>query len=208
MGSRQQAAAAHGRASQLAVVVNVFPVQMASFLFSTEVNSSLAPYSPASSASPMSLGSDSPISCPSSPRHFSSQQPRYSNIYEERLRPLAPSSPLEEVRPMPRATHTKSHDPRLQDTLHNAVKNGDYQQLHSLLLASSERIDINGFNSEGQTPLQQACLSGQLALVQLMVRHGADPSRTSRDGWSTLHMAAFSGHSDITQFMLLCNRGR
>ena len=133
---------------------------------------------------------------------------RYSNIYEERLRPLAPSSPLEEVRPMPRATHTKSHDPRLQDTFHNAVKNGDYQQLHSLLLASSERIDINGFNSEGQTPLQQARLSGQLALVQLMVRHGADPSRTSRDGWSTLHMAAFSGHSDITQFMLLCNRGR
>ena len=133
---------------------------------------------------------------------------RYSNVYEERLRPLAPSSPMEEVRPMPRATHTKSHDPRLQDTFHNAVKNGDYQQLHSLLLASSERIDINGFNSEGQTPLQQACLSGQLALVQLMVRHGADPSRTSRDGWSTLHMAAFSGHSDITQFMLLCNRRR
>ena len=95
---------------------------------------------------------------------------RYSNVYEERLRPLAPSSPLEDLRPMPRATHTKSHDPRLQDTFHNALKNGDYQQLNSLLLASSERIDINQHNSEGQTPLQQACLSGQLALVQLMVR--------------------------------------
>jgi len=177
---------------------------MASFLYSAKERRYSDPFSPASS-SPMSLGSDSPLPSPTSPRHCSSQ-PRYANIYEERLRPLAVASPAYDPRPLPAPTHAPHHDPRLQDAFNLALKAGDQPALHALLSASSERIDINQHNAEGQTPLQVACLQGQLAVVQVLVRHGADPGRTSRDGWSTLHMAAFSGHSDITQYMLLCSR--
>jgi len=180
-------------------------IAMASFMF--ESDTELAPFSPASSVSLMSVGSDpSPVPSPASPYtpDHSQNYPRYQNIYEERLQPLKTSQ--SEVRPMPHPTHQASYNPILQDRFNNALNNGNLRELQDLLDTRSDSIDINMFNSEGSTPIQQACMSGQLELVQLMIRYGADPNLSSRDGWSTLHMAAFSGHSEITQYILICSK--
>eukprot|EP00092_Neocalanus_flemingeri_P018981 GFUD01020566.1.p1 GENE.GFUD01020566.1~~GFUD01020566.1.p1 ORF type:complete len:179 (+),score=56.09 GFUD01020566.1:185-721(+) len=177
---------------------------MASFMF--ESDTELAPFSPASSVSLMSVGSDaSPVPSPASPHTPDTQPyPRYQNIYEERLQPLQPSKT--EARPMPTPTHQARFNSTLQARFENAVQNCDYRELQDLLLTRSIDIDINQYNSEGQTPIQQACMSGQLEIVQLMIRYGADPTMTSRDGWSTLHMAAFSGHSEIMQYIMICSK--
>jgi len=195
---------------------------MASFMFEEDC---LPPYSPASS---MSVGSDpsplpspwggnrsqtsspapSPSASPNSYQRSPDQQnfPRYRNIYEERLQPLQPSQTPEMNRPLPRPTHTSQVDPKVQARLHSALNKSDYQELQNILRNSSDSLDINEYNTEGQTPLQVACLSGQLSLVQLVMSHGGDPSMTSRDGWNTLHMAAYSGQSDIFQYILLCSK--
>ena len=70
----------------------------------------------------------------------------------------------------------------------------------------SDEIDINLINEDGNTPLQAATLTGNLDIVRLMIRFGADPRQTSRDGWSTLHIAAYSGHSEITQYIMINSR--
>lgn len=183
----------------------------------------LPPYSPASSVSMMSVTSDSssspvaspwasrsqadsPVPSPTSPQDNQQTFPRYHNIYEERLQPLQPSQSSSDVRAPPRATQPRTADPKLQARLHKALQNYDYQDLKSLLMSSGDMLDINEYNKEGQTPLQVACLSGQLGLVQLIMSHGADPSLASRDGWNTLHMAAYSGQSEIFQYILLCSK--
>jgi len=177
---------------------------MASFMFESD---DIAPFSPASSVSMMSVGSDpSPVPSPASP--FSQENglnyPRYQNIYEERLQPLQPSKT--ESRPMPNPTHQTSYNPTVQARFNNALQNCDYREVQDLLDSRGESIDINCYNSEGQTPIQAACMSGQLKLVQMMIRYGADPSLSSRDGWSTLHMAVYAGNSDIAQYIILCSK--
>ena len=78
--------------------------------------------------------------------------------------------------------------------------------MKAILDVSSESIDINLINEEGNTPLQTATLVGSLDIVRLLIRFGADPGVTSRDGWSTLHIAAYSGHSEITQYIMINSR--
>eukprot|EP00090_Calanus_glacialis_P009271 TRINITY_DN17664_c0_g1_i1.p1 TRINITY_DN17664_c0_g1~~TRINITY_DN17664_c0_g1_i1.p1 ORF type:complete len:179 (-),score=56.15 TRINITY_DN17664_c0_g1_i1:421-957(-) len=177
---------------------------MASFMF--ESDGDMAPFSPASSVS-MSVGSDpSPVPSPASPHtpDHSQHYPRYQNIYEERLQPLQISKT--EARPMPQPTHQVSYNPSLQARFNNALQNQDYRELQDLLDTSSDDIDINKYNQDGQTPIQQACISGQLAMVQLMIRYGADPNMRSRDGWATLHLASFYGNSEILQYIILCSK--
>jgi len=177
---------------------------MASFMFETD--SEMAPFSPASSISLMSVGSDnSPAPSPSSPDH-SQTYPRYQNIYEERLQPLKRA--VSEARPMPQPTHQVSYNPSIQARFNNALQNNDISELQDILQSSSDNnnIDINLYNQDGQTPIQQACMSGQLAIVQLMIRFGADPNLRSRDGWATLHLASFYGNSEILQYIILCSK--
>lgn len=107
---------------------------------------------------------------------------------------------------MPQPTHQVSYNPSLQARFNNALQNQDYRELQDLLDTSSDHIDINKYNQDGQTPIQQACISGQLAMVQLMIRYGADPNMRSRDGWATLHLASFYGNSEILQYIILCSK--
>jgi len=109
---------------------------------------------------------------------------------------------------MPQATHQASYNPTKQAQFNNALQNCDYRELEDLLSNSSESIDINQFTSDGMTPIQQAALSGQLEMVQLMIRFGADPNMTNRDGWNTLHLVAYSGNQEITQYILTFSRGK
>ena len=83
-----------------------------------------------------------------------------------------------------------------------AVRNGDVTELHRLLEELQSKVDVNGYNVDGQTALHQSCLSGNLELVKLLVQFGADARLTNRDGWSPLHLAAYRGHRDIALYLI------
>lgn len=112
------------------------------------------------------------------------------------------------VRSMPKATHKPEYDHQLQSVFQNAVLRGDYQEIEGFLINHSARIDLNKYDSEGQTPLHVFCSEGKLPLVQLLVRFGASTQLRTRDGWSALHIASFCGNSALLSFVLKCNRNR
>ena len=58
------------------------------------------------------------------------------------------------------------------------------------------------FDTEGQTALHHCCLDGNLELVKLLVKFGADTRLANRDGWSPYHIATFSGHRDIVLYLI------
>ncbi|KAF7241084.1 Notch-regulated ankyrin repeat-containing protein [Varanus komodoensis] len=55
---------------------------------------------------------------------------------------------------------------------------------------------------QGQTALHQSVIDGNLELVKLLVKFGADIRLANRDGWSALHIAAFGGHQDIVLYLI------
>ena len=100
----------------------------------------------------------------------------------------------------------KHYNKNLQSKFEEALQSSDCSKVEDILSCYSDNIDINLLNDEGNTPLQTATLGGNLDIVRLLIRHGADPSVTSRDGWSTLHIAAYTGHSSITQYIMINTR--
>ncbi|XP_044295683.1 notch-regulated ankyrin repeat-containing protein [Varanus komodoensis] len=63
-------------------------------------------------------------------------------------------------------------------------------------------LNVNSFGPEGQTALHQSVIDGNLELVKLLVKFGADIRLANRDGWSALHIAAFGGHQDIVLYLI------
>ncbi|MBN3323902.1 MUT7 Exonuclease, partial [Atractosteus spatula] len=84
-----------------------------------------------------------------------------------------------------------------------AVKKGNTKELHSLLQNMTNcEFNVNSFGPEGQTALHQSVIDGNLELVKLLVKFGADIRLANRDGWSALHIAAFGGHQDIVLYLI------
>jgi hypothetical protein len=57
-----------------------------------------------------------------------------------------------------------------------------------------------------RTALHQCCFDGNLPTAKLLVRFGADAKLTTREGFSTLHIAAFSGHSNVLLYIMSLRR--
>lgn len=108
--------------------------------------------------------------------------------------------------PIPKATHKPEYDQRLQMEFEDAVSKAVYDKLDNILSRHSENININLYNEDGQTPLQHFCMMGHLELVKLLVRYGADIKLRTREGWSLIHIASFSGSPDMVSFVLRCSR--
>ena len=89
-----------------------------------------------------------------------------------------------------------------QSVFQEAVSNGDADRLQVVLEELQHKIDVNGYNRDGQTALHQSCLDGNLDVVKLLVRFGADVRLANRDGWSALHIAAWGGHRDIAMYLI------
>ncbi|TTY05118.1 Notch-regulated ankyrin repeat-containing protein A [Bagarius yarrelli] len=88
-----------------------------------------------------------------------------------------------------------------QRVFQEAVRRGNTKELHTLLQnMSSCEFNVNSFGPEGQTALHQSVIDGNLELVKLLVKFGADIRLANREGWSALHIAAFGGHQDIVLF--------
>lgn len=90
-------------------------------------------------------------------------------------------------------------DKRVQ--LNTATRDGGWSPLHlavmadealvvDALLASGSMVDT--VDGDGQTPLQLACVGGQLPLVRLLLAAGASPTHQNKQAHSALHyLAAF-----------------
>lgn len=89
-----------------------------------------------------------------------------------------------------------------------AVETGRHEELDRLLSSHSEKIDIDRYGRDGRTPLQAACGRGSLALAKLLVAYGADATRTTREGWSTLHIASYAGNHQMLAYIRKCSTRR
>ncbi|GAB6031390.1 hypothetical protein CHUAL_009172 [Chamberlinius hualienensis] len=99
----------------------------------------------------------------------------------------------------------------IQDVFQKALRDGDTSELQKLLQRTGTEetsVNVNLFDHQGQTALHQSCLDGNFELVKLLVKFGADIRLANRDGWSALHIATFSGHSDIVLYLIANSRSR
>jgi len=58
-------------------------------------------------------------------------------------------------------------------------------------------VDINEFDQHGYTALHLACDRGNTAIVELLLRRGADCSLQDSDDFTALELANVAGHDDI-----------
>ena len=137
----------------------------------------------------------------------SSKQPRFATKYDEMLQPLSPVTTLPVATKSSilsiNKTHKSSFDAKLQRQFQNLIGfASNVADIEDFLSKHSENVDLNEYNEEGRTALQQSCFEGNLQLAQVLVRFGADSRLTTREGFSALHIAAFSGHSDVLLFIM------
>ena len=127
-------------------------------------------------------------------------------IYEAMLPPISPVTtlPIKTIFKNPRKC-----DPELQADFLDLVVLGKRTKLEKFLEENIESININQYNTEGLTPLQMVAQDPGSAeagseVGELLVKYGADTRLTSRDGWSAVHMATFSGNTRLMMFLLSC----
>lgn len=89
----------------------------------------------------------------------------------------------------------------IQQDFHEAVRKGD-QSEWIRLLRNCVGVNVNVFDGDGQTPLHQSVIEGNLEMVKLLVQLGADVRLTNRDGWNALHIATYGGHDDIVLYLI------
>jgi len=62
--------------------------------------------------------------------------------------------------------------------------------------------DINGVNTEMDTPLHYASLGGLVGLVHLLLQHGANPNAQNQQGKTPLHYASVYGHVAVASLLV------
>lgn len=86
-----------------------------------------------------------------------------------------------------------------ETALHVAARFGHVESAKALLAGSAlhkTAVDIPE-KTFGWTPLFIACVDGHVAMVRLLVEHGANVDRADGDGWTAREHAALRGHLDI-----------
>ena len=154
-----------------------------------------------------SLERDAASHNPASER-VTAKRPKYcGTIYEAMLAPISPVTTL----PVPALLrHPGNCDPELQADFLDLVTLGKRAKLERFLEEHSASININQHGQDGLTPLQRVAQDTESSpaaaaeVGELLVRYGADTRLTSRDGWSAVHMATFSGNTRLMMFLLSC----
>lgn len=95
-----------------------------------------------------------------------------------------------------------------EDSLKNYLSSKDIRTLDRMLSQSGLK-NADYYTSRGlPTPLQTAIRSGDLKLVDLLIRHGADPSEKGLEGLSPIHTAVlYSKGNTFEMFDLLLSHG-
>ncbi|CAG5897604.1 protein phosphatase 1 regulatory subunit 27 [Menidia menidia] len=103
--------------------------------------------------------------------------------------------PIIPVTPAKRTVHFPN-DIVFQDI----VRRGDLEQIGRFMRARKVRVDTL-FHS-GMAALHEAVLTGNLEVVKLLVKYGADVHQRDEDGWTPLHMACSDGYPEIAKYLL------
>lgn len=92
-----------------------------------------------------------------------------------------------------------------------AIESNDLDYLNTILAnkcdstdkpSNEEFINLNFLSEEGNTPLHQACLTGNLAIMKLLVLNGASQHIKNKDGWFPIHLATYTGNMEVIMFLL------
>ena len=141
---------------------------------------------------------------------YVNKKPKYATKYDEMLQPMSPMTylPVESLMlPVPNQTHRPNYNVQSQKKFLSLLETrAKISEIETFLGEHSEAIDINEYNVEGRTALQQCCFDGSLPTAKLLVRFGANTKLTTREGFSMLHLAAFSGHSNILLYIMSLRR--
>ncbi|XP_047216032.1 protein phosphatase 1 regulatory subunit 27-like [Girardinichthys multiradiatus] len=105
------------------------------------------------------------------------------------------SAPVIPVAPAKRTVHFPN-DIIFQDI----VRRGDLEQIGRFMRARKVRVDTL-FHS-GMAALHEAVLTGNLEVVKLLIKYGADVHQRDEDGWTPLHMACSDGYPEIARYLL------
>ena len=134
------------------------------------------------------------------------RKPRFPTKYHERLQPMEPltTMPVATITPTHRSDHSESAQADFHSTLQKCLsEQKPLTDLEAYLTDNRDRIDVNQYMGDsGQTPLHLACMQGDVAVAKLLVRYGANPRLTTRDGFSCMHIAAFSGSADVMLYVM------
>ncbi|XP_067653306.1 putative ankyrin repeat protein RF_0381 [Haliotis asinina] len=84
--------------------------------------------------------------------------------------------------------------------LHTACDGGQIDVVNYLLSLNSVDINSRGWNQ--RTPVMVAAYEGHKDVVELLVKHGADMSLTTRFGSNILYIACEQGYPDIVKYLL------
>ncbi|XP_004560737.2 protein phosphatase 1 regulatory subunit 27 [Maylandia zebra] len=104
-------------------------------------------------------------------------------------------APVIPVTPAKRTVHFPN-DIIFQDI----VRRGDLEQIGRFMRARKVRVDTV-FHS-GMAALHEAVLTGNLEVVKLLLKYGADVHQRDEDGWTPLHMACSDGYPEIARYLL------
>ncbi|KAM8824467.1 protein phosphatase 1 regulatory subunit 27 [Synchiropus picturatus] len=124
--------------------------------------------------------------------------PSYSKGSRYTTRPKEPEqspAPVIPVAPVRRTVHFPN-DIVFQDI----VRRGDLEQIGRFMRARKVRVDTL-FHS-GMAALHEAVLTGNLEVVKLLVKYGADVHQRDEDGWTPLHMACSDSYPEIASYLL------
>lgn len=66
-----------------------------------------------------------------------------------------------------------------------------------------DNLSIHSFNDyiSFRTPLMMACTRRNLAVIQDLLRHGADPALRNKDGWTAFHIACRTGDPLVVDYL-------
>ncbi|XP_030295161.1 ankyrin repeat domain-containing protein 16 [Sparus aurata] len=84
--------------------------------------------------------------------------------------------------------------------LHEAASMS-HQDCVSYLLREGAKVD--SLKKADWTPLMMACTRRNLAVIQELLCHGADPALRNKDGWNSFHIASREGDPLVIQHLLL-----
>ena len=65
-----------------------------------------------------------------------------------------------------------------------------------LLIAAGWHVDAYTADHD-RTPLMAAAAGGHAAIVEALLRRGAEPNLVDEDGWSALHYCSYNAHGDV-----------